>query len=201
MRRNMEIFTNNLVKDNPVLRLVLGICPVLPLTKWVQPSLFLGLIITFILIISNIFSDLLRKVVPIQGRIPVYVLILAGLTSIIDLLLQAYFPEIQASLGIYLSMSVAVCMILGKPHSIQREKSLFYTSLDGFFIGLSFTITVTLMATIREILGFGTFFNKTLFSEEIQPFTLMVTPVGGFFVFSFLLALVSAISTPNTHST
>ncbi len=196
MNRNMEILTNGLVKENPVLRLVLGTCPALAVTSSAMNGLGMGAAATFVLICSNIVISLLRKVIPAQVRIPAYITIIAGFVSVVQMVVKAEMPALDQSLGVFLPLIVVNCVILGRAEMFASKNSVFHSALDGVGMGIGFTITLTLMGAIREITGAGTCFGMQVLPDYIQPFTIMTSAPGGFFVFGLLMAGATALSTP-----
>lgn len=196
MNQNMEILTNGLVKENPVLKLVLGTCPALAVTSMASNGLGMGAAATFVLVCSNIVISMLRKIIPGQVRIPAYITIIAGFVTIVQMLVKAYFPDLDKSLGVFLPLIVVNCVILGRAEMFASKNTVFHSALDGIGMGLGFTITLTLMGAIREITGAGTCFGVQVLPESIEPFTIMTSAPGGFFVFGLLMAVVAAMTAP-----
>ncbi len=196
MERNMEIITNSLVKENPVLTLVLGTCPTLAVTYLAKNGLGMGLALFVTLLCANISIAILSKFLPATVRAPAYVTIIAGLVTVIQMLVKAYFPNWDKELGIFLPMIVVNCLILGGPLLSLSELRLKTALLNAGTMGFGFTVILTLMGVIREIIGAGTCFGYRVLPDFIQPFTIMTSAPGGFFVFGLLIAALAAFTAP-----
>ena len=192
--KKIQIFTNGLVKENPVLRLVLGTCPTLALTTAVSNAFGMGFAATFVLICSNIAISALRKVIPEQVRLPAYITVIATFVTIVQNLVKAFLPDLDAALGVYLPLIVVNCIILGRAEMFASKNGVVDSALDGLGMGLGFTLTLLLMSTIREVLGAGTWYGIKIIPESIDRFTFMTSPAGGFFVFGCLIALVAKLT-------
>ena len=198
----LKILTNGFLNENPVLRLVLGTCPTLAVTSMASNGIGMGLAATFVLICSNIVISALRKIIPDQVRIPCYITVIAGFVSVVQMLVKAYVPDLDKSLGVYLPLIVVNCIILGRAEMFASKNSVIDSALDGLGMGIGFTITLVIMGSIREILGSGTWmsglgslipalgadFAIQVIPESIDPFTIMTSAPGGFFVFGVLMA-------------
>ena len=191
----LKILTDGLVKENPVLRLVLGTCPTLALTTAVSNAFGMGFAATFVLVCSNIAISALRKVIPGQVRLPAYITVIATFVTIVQNLVKAYFPDLDAALGVYLPLIVVNCIILGRAEMFAPKNGVVDSALDGVGMGLGFTLALLLMSTIREVLGAGTWYGIQIIPESIDRFTFMTSPAGGFFTFGLLMALVVFIET------
>lgn len=196
MSKRIEILTNGFIKENPVLRLVLGTCPALAVTTMAENGLGMGLAATFVLICSNIVISALRKVIPNQVRIPAYITIIAGFVTVVQMLVKAYLSDLDKSLGVFLPLIVVNCIILGRAEMFASKNSIADSALDGVGMGIGFTIVLTIMGAIREILGAGTLFGMQIMPESIDPFTIMASAPGGFFVFGCMMAAATYMSTP-----
>ncbi len=192
MRKKFKLITNGLFKENPVLRLVLGTCPTLAISVSALGGLGMGLAATFVLICSNMAISALRKVIPDKVRIPAYITLIAGFVTIIQLLIQAYSPALNEMLGIYLPLIVVNCIILGRAEMFASKNPVFDSALDGLGMGLGFTLTLTIMGVVRELLGAGTVFGTRVFPSE-YAFKIMTMSPGGFFTFGCMIALLTAI--------
>ena len=192
--KKIQIFTNGLVKENPVLRLVLGTCPTLAVTTAVSNGIGMGIAATFVLFCSNIAISAVRKVIPDKVRLPAYITVIATFVTIVQMLVKAFVPALDESLGVFLPLIVVNCIILGRAEMFASKNGVLDSALDGLGMGLGFTATLLVMASIREILGAGTFFGMRLLPEE-NCITMMGTPPGGFFTFGVLMALVVFIET------
>ncbi|MGI6577015.1 MAG: electron transport complex subunit RsxE [Eubacteriales bacterium] len=194
MREILKQFKDGIWDQNPIMVLVLGMCATLATSTSVVNAMGMGISTTIVLICSNIVISLLRKVIPNQIRIASYVVIIAGFVSAVDMLLQAYFPDISESLGIFIPLIVVNCIILARAEAFASKNGVLRSAVDGLSMGLGFIFTLLLMSIIREILGNGTLLSGTplelnlTFGGKIKPASLMVMPVGGFLTLGFLLA-------------
>ena len=200
--RKMHILTNGILNENPVLRLVLGTCPTLAVTSMASNGIGMGLAATFVLLCSNVVISLLRKVIPDQVRIPCYITVIAGFVSVVQMLVKAFVPDLDSALGVYLPLIVVNCIILGRAEMFASKNNVLDSALDGIGMGIGFTCTLVVMGSIREILGAGTWmsglgslipalgadFAIQVIPESIDPFTIMTSAPGGFFVFGVLMA-------------
>lgn len=190
MSNKLKTFTNGIIKENPVLVLVLGTCPAIATSTSVLNALGMGLAATFVLLGSNIVISLLRNIIPNKVRIPCFIVVIAGFVSVVQLLLQAYAQSLYQSLGIFLPLIVVNCIILGRAEMFASKNNVLDSALDGLGMGLGFTLALFCMATIREILGSGTWLGIQIIPKSIPNFTLMTSAPGGFFTFGCLMALV-----------
>lgn len=190
----LSTFTNGLVKENPVLRLVLGTCPTLAVTTAAINGIGMGVAATLVLICSNVVISLLRNVIPAKVRIPAYITIIAGFVSVVQMLVKAYLPAIDKSLGIYLPLIVVNCIILGRAEMFASKNAPLISAIDGLGMGVGFTAILTLMGAIRELLGAGMLFGITITADAIAPMTIFLLPPGGFFVFGMLVAASNALA-------
>lgn len=186
-------FTKGLVKENPTLRLVLGTCPTLAVTTAAMNGLGMGLAAAFVLVCSNIVISLLRKVIPDKVRLPAFIVVIAGFTTIVQMLVKAYLPAIDKALGIYLPLIVVNCIILGRAEAFASKNSVGLSALDGLGMGAGFTAALVAMGGIREFFGNGTLFGWPD-GGLIPPITIFVLPAGGFFVFGLLIWLTNKLS-------
>ena len=191
--KKLQIILNGLIKENPVLVLVLGTCPTLATSTSVKNAVGMGLAATFVLIGSNIVISLLKKVIPDKVRIPCYIVVIATFVTIVSMLLQAFVEPIYTALGIFLPLIVVNCIILGRAEMFASKNSVFDSLLDGIGMGLGFTLALFLMASVREIIGSGTWLGMQLYSG-VQPMSILTLAPGGFFVFGCLVALVNYIT-------
>lgn len=192
MKTNYKnIAVDGLVKNNPTLKLVLGTCPTLALTTMAMNGIGMGLAVTLVLICSNAIISLLRNIIPNKVRIPAFVLIIASFVTIVRLLLDKLLPDIYESLGIYLPLIVVNCIILARAESFASKNSLLPSIADGLFMGLGFTIALTLMGAFREILGSGMIFGIKLFDFSIAFFA---SSAGAFFTYGLFIATFAFVS-------
>ncbi len=192
MKTNFKkIALDGVVTSNPTLKLVLGTCPTLALTTMAMNGIGMGAAVTFVLICSNLLISLLRKVIPSQVRIPAFVLIIATFVTIVRLLLDKLLPDIYESLGLYLPLIVVNCIILARAESFASKNSPIASMADGLFMGIGFTLALTLMGAFREILGNGTVFGIKLWNFQIGFFS---SSAGAFFTYGLFIALFSLVS-------
>ena len=194
MKNNFKIFTNGLLKENPTLRLVLGTCPTLAITTAAINGIGMGLAATLVLVCSNVVIATLRNVIPDKVRIPAFITIIAGFVSVVQMLVKAFTPSLDAALGIYLPLIVVNCIILGRAEAFASKNPVLPSLLDGLGMGLGFTAVITIMGAIREILGAGTLFSLPVTSKFISPMIVFLLPPGGFFVFGILVAVSNSIA-------
>lgn len=190
--KNLSVFTNGLLKENPVLRLVLGTCPTLAITTAAINGIGMGVAATAVLVCSNAVISLLRNIIPDKVRIPAYITVIAGFVSVVQMLVKAFAPSIDASLGIYLPLIVVNCIILARAEMFASKNSVLPSVLDGLGMGIGFTAVITLMGAIRELLGAGTIFSLPVTAKFISPMIVFLLPPGGFFVFGMLVATMSS---------
>lgn len=190
MKNNkMKLLTNGLLKENPVLRLVLGTCPTLAVTTLAFNGLGMGLAATFVLLGSNVAISAMRKIIPDKVRIPAYITIIAGFVTVVQMLVKAFMPALDSALGIFLPLIVVNCIILGRAEMFASKNNVIDSALDGIGMGIGFTFTLTLMGTIRELLGAGTVFGFAVTKNFIEPMSFFTSAPGGFFIFGCLMAL------------
>ncbi|MBP1048255.1 electron transport complex subunit E [Enterococcus sp. BWM-S5] len=190
----LSIFTKGIIVENPVLRLVLGTCPALAVTTSAMNGLGMGAAATVVLLGSNVAISSLRKLIPDRVRIPAFITIIAGFVTVVQLLIKALAPALDATLGIYLPLIVVNCIILGRAEAYAKNNPVLHSALDGLGMGVGFTLALLLMGGIRELLGSGTILGIAVTSEFITPMTVMLLPPGGFFVFGMLIMLVNKLS-------
>lgn len=192
--KRLSVFLNGIVKENPVLVLVLGTCPTLATTTSVKGAVSMGIAATLVLIASNAAISLMRNVIPDKVRIPCYIVIIAGFVTVVQMLLHAYLPEIYDMLGVYLALIVVNCIILGRAEMFASKNPVLESSLDGAGMGLGFTLALFVMATIREVLGGGTFFGFEIPILCEYNLPILKKQPGGFFVFGCLIAAVNKLT-------
>ena len=190
-RSYLKEFTKGIIRENPVLCLVLGTCPTLAVTTGAINAIGMGAAATVVLIMSNMIISLLRKVIPDKVRIPAYITIIAAFVTIVQMVVKAFFPEINAALGIYLPLIVVNCIILGRAEMFASKNPVLPSILDGLGMGIGFTAALLCMGIIRELLGSGSLFGVTVLPFKILIFIL---PPGGFFVFGILIAIANRLN-------
>ena len=193
MAKYVQTFTKGLIRENPVLRLVLGTCPTLAVTTAAMNGLGMGAAAAFVLVCSNIVISLLRHVIPDKVRLPSYIVVIAGFTTIVQMLVKAYLPSIDQALGIYLPLIVVNCIILGRAEAFASKNSVGLSALDGLGMGAGFTAALIVMGGLREFLGSGTIFGWPD-GGMIPPITIFVLPAGGYFIFGMLIWLTNRLS-------
>ena len=198
-QNKLSIVTNGLIKENPVLRLVLGTCPTLAVSTAVSNALGMGAAATFVLICSNVVISALRKVIPDKVHLPCYITIIAGFVTLVQMIVKAYAPALDAALGVYLPLIVVNCIILGRAEMFACKNTVVDSALDGLGMGLGFTLALTAMATLREIIGSGSWLGFTIVPESIDRLTIMTSAPGGFFCFGFLMAMVVLYETKTNN--
>jgi len=187
-------FKKGLWQEIPPFRLVLGMCPALAVTNSVENGIAMGLAATFVLLCSNISVSLIKRIVPREVRIATYIVIIAMYVTVADMFLAAMFPPISKALGPYVPLIVVNCVILGRAEGFAQKHPLTPSIMDALGIGIGFTLSLALMGSIRELLGFGSILNIKLLGDWFEPWIVMILPAGAFFVFGFLVALVNYLS-------
>ena len=185
----LSILTKGFFKENPTLILVLGCCPTLAVTTSVTNALGMGAATTFVLLMSNMLISALKNVIPDKVRIPSYIVIIATFVSMIDLLIQGFLPSLSASLGVFIPLIVVNCIVLGRAEAFANKNSVVDSILDGLGMGIGFTIALTLIGGIREILGAGSFLGYQFIPSEYNMLIFVLAP-GAFIVFGFVMAAV-----------
>ena len=189
----LKEFTKGIIKENPVLCLVLGTCPTLAVTTSASNAIGMGVAATLVLLCSNVAISLLRKVIPSTVRIPAYITLIAAFVTVVQMLVKAYAPSIDESLGIFLPLIVVNCIILGRAEMFASKNRVLPSALDALGMGVGFTATLLLMGMIRELFGAGTLFGVTVMPSFFTPITIFILPAGGFFVFGLLIALANRL--------
>ncbi len=183
---------DGLLTQNPVLVQLLGMCSTLAITTTVSNGIGMGLSVTIILTLSNIFISLLRRIIPEQVRIACYIVVIAGFVTMVDLLLQAFFPDIAESLGVFIPLIVVNCIILARAESFASKSKPLPAAIDGICQGLGYTMILLVMSAIRELLGAGTLNGSRIFPAEYAA-NMLALPVGGFLTLGCLIALMQYI--------
>lgn len=192
-QKKLSILLRGLIAENPVLVLVLGTCPTLAQTGSVIAALSMGIAATVVLVCSNVVISALRKIIPDTVRIPCYIVVIAGFVTIVQLLMHAYLPDLYEMMGVYLALIVVNCIILGRAEMFARKNNVIDSALDGLGMGLGFLLALVAMATIREVLGAGSFAGIKI--PFLQDYTLPILTMapGGFLVFGILIAVINKI--------
>lgn len=187
-------FSKGIIRENPVLRLVLGCCATLAVTTAAGNAIGMGLATTFVLVCSNAVISLLRNVIPNKVRIPAFITIIAGFVTVVQLFIKAFSPALDTALGVYLPLIVVNCIILGRAEMFASKNRVLPSVLDGLGMGVGFTAAMLCMGIIRELLGAGTVFGLPILSGFMEPIIIFLLPPGGFFVFGMLVALAGKLS-------
>ena len=189
-----KVFTAGIIRENPVLRLVLGCCSALAVTTTVSGAVGMGLAMTFVLVCSNIVISALRKVIPAKVHLPCYIVIIATFVTVVQMVLQALVPDLYKALGVYLALIVVNCIILGRAEMYASKHGVVDSAIDGAGMGIGFTLAICAMAAIRETLGCGTFCGLPVPWFHENPIGILTMAPGGFFVFGCMIALINKIS-------
>ncbi|OGD73905.1 MAG: electron transport complex subunit RsxE [Candidatus Coatesbacteria bacterium RBG_13_66_14] len=180
-------FTKGFFRENPVFVIALGLCPTLATSSLVEKGLGMGMAATFVLVCSNVIIALIRKLVPSRIRIPIFIVVIAAFVVIVELAMKAYLPPLSESLGIFIPLIVVNCIILGRAEAYAQKNNVSRSFMDGLGMGLGFTFALLVIATIREVLGFGTFLGLPVFGSDFEPATIMILSPGGFITIGFLM--------------
>lgn len=192
MKKYINLFTNGLLKENPLLTLMIGLCSSLAVTTAVVNGIGMGLAMTFVLVMSEILISALRKIIPNSIRIPIFIIIIATFTTIVDLLMKAYTPDLSRSMGVFIPLIVVNCIIMGRVESFAYKNKVGEAIADALGMGLGYTWVLVGISIIRELLGAGKFFGLSLIPEEYTIGFFARSP-GGFFVFACFIAINLAI--------
>ena len=192
MNKNVERLYNGIVKENPTFILMLGMCPTLAVTTSATNAIGMGLSTMVVLIISNFVISLFRKLIPDEVRLPAYIVIVASFVTVVQLVMQAYFVEINKSLGVYIPLIVVNCIILGRAEAYASKNDPIPSIFDGLGMGLGFTLGLFLLGAFRELLGAGSVFGIRLLPESFGM-TIFIQPPGAFLVFALIIAVMNAI--------
>jgi len=189
---------NGIIKENPIFVQLLGMCPTLAVTTSALNGLGMGLATTTVLIGSNIVIASLRKLIPNKIRIPVFIVVIATFVTLIDMFMHAYALELYKSLGLFIPLIVVNCLILGRAESYASKNSVVPSIFDAVGMGIGFTIALTVLGMVRELLGSGSLFGATIFGGSFEPALIMILPPGAFLALGFLIGLVNFISKKRT---
>jgi len=184
-------FTKGLWEEIPPFRLVLGLCPTLAVTKSVQNGIGMGIATTFVLVFSNLLVSLLRNVIPAKIRIACFIIIIATFVTVVELLMQAFAYPLYLQLGIFIPLIVVNCIVLGRSEAFASKNKTVPAIADGLGIGVGFTLSLSVLGAVREVLGEGTFYGMQVFGPSFEPFTFMVEAPGAFVCLGLLLCLMN----------
>ncbi len=184
-------FIKGIYKENPIFRIVLGMCPTLAVSTSVQNGVGMGIAASFVLLVSNIIISLFRNLIPDKIRIPCYIVIIAGAVTIVEMVMAAYAPELYRNLGIFVPLIVVNCIILGRAEAFANKNSLMDSVADALGMGLGFTLALVVLAAIRELLGAGTLMGINILGENYNPMLVMILPPGAFITLGLLLGWIN----------
>lgn len=193
-KSKLSVLTNGILKENPVLVLILGTCPTLATTTTVDGAFGMGIAALIVLVCSNVFISLLRKVIPESMRIPCYIVIIAGFVTIVKMMVQALLPELYVTLGVYLDLITVNCIILGRAEMFAGKNPVVSSALDGIGMGIGFTIALTAMATIREVFGAASFAGIPISLLQDYKIEFLTKAPGGLLVYGLLIALIYVVT-------
>ncbi|MBR3021980.1 MAG: electron transport complex subunit E [Bacteroidaceae bacterium] len=189
---NLKVFLNGIIKENPTFVLLLGMCPTLGTTSSALNGMSMGLATTFVLVCSNIVISLLRNLIPDKVHIPAYIVVIASFVTALQMLMQAYLPELYATLGLFIPLIVVNCIILGRAEAFAAKNGPLPSFFDGLGMGLGFTLALTVLGALRELLGTGAIFGFTLLPASTNMLVFVLAP-GAFLTLGFLIALFNLI--------
>ena len=188
-----QVFFNGIIPENPTFRLVLGTCPTLAVTSSALNGMGMGAAATFVLVCSNIAISLLRKFIPDQVRIPAFIVVICTFVTMVQLLMQAFLPSLNESLGIFIPLIVVNCIILARAEAFASKNTPIASAADGLGMGIGFTLALTLMGSIRDLIGNGSVFGVNVLGASYEPMLLIVLASGGFLTFGLLLGVFNLI--------
>ena len=187
-----KVFINGIIKENPTFGLLLGMCPTLGTTSSALNGMSMGLATLAVLVFSNFIISLIKDLIPDMVRIPSFIVVIASLVTILQMCLQAYLPSVYSSLGLFIPLIVVNCIILGRAEAFAAKNSPLHSIFDGLGMGLGFTLSLTLLGAVRELLGTGRIFSLTVFPEQYGALIFVLAP-GAFIALGFLIALVNKL--------
>ena len=197
MNKYLERIYNGVVKENPTFVLMLGMCPTLAVSTAAINGLGMGISTTAVLILSNVVISALRKVIPDEVRLPAYIVVVATLVTITELLIEAYLPSLYSALGIYIPLIVVNCIILGRAEAYANKNSVPLAAFDGIGMGLGFTIALPILGFIRELLGAGTVFGHNVLPQGVEPIGIFINAPGAFLVLAIMIMVLNAFGIKN----
>jgi electron transport complex protein RnfE len=189
----MQEFTKGLWAEVPPYRLVLGLCPTLAMTKGVDTGLGMGIAVTFVLVCSNMLISLLRKVIPKDVRIACFIIVIATFVIVVELLMQAFTYPLFLQMGIFIPLIVVNCILLGRAEAFAAKNGVIASFADGLGMGIGYTISLIILAAIREVFGNGTFYNIPVFGPSFKPFAFMITAPGAFVCLGLMLCIMNML--------
>ena len=197
MNKYVERLYNGVIKENPTFVLMLGMCPTLAVTSSAINGLGMGLSTLVVLVFSNLLISLFRKVIPNGVRMPAYIVIVASLVTVVQFLMQAYLPSLSKALGVYIPLIVVNCIILGRAEAYASKNPPLLSAMDGLGMGLGFTVSLSIIGFIRELLGAGTVFGVQVMPAAYKPIAIFIKAPGAFLVLAFLVIIMNALKIKN----
>lgn len=191
-------FLKGIIKDNPVFVMLLGMCPALGVTTTAFNGLGMGIATLFVLLMSNVVVSLIKSQIPAKVRIPAFIIIIASFVTIVEMVLEAYIPFLYEQLGIFIPLIVVNCLILGRAEAFASKNSLFSSAVDAIGMGIGFTIALTALGAVREILGSGSLFDFRMVSEDASTLILFILPPGAFIALAYLSVVFNRIATKSS---
>lgn len=192
-KTSIENLTRGIIKENPTFVMLLGMCPTLGVTTSAINGLGMGLATMFVLILSNMAISSVKKLIPDIIRIPSFIVIIASFVTMLEMVMQAYLPLLYSALGIYIPLIVVNCIILGRAEAFASKNTIFQSLLDAIGMGIGFTLALTILGSVREILGNGTLFGFTIFGEVSNPILLFIMPPGAFLALASIIIVVNKL--------
>jgi electron transport complex protein RnfE len=189
MKRLIRIFLDGIVKENPLLMLMIGLCSALAVTTSTANGIGMGIAMTFVLLASEVVISLFRKLIPDSVRMPIFIIVIAAFTTIIDYLLKAYFPDLSKSMGVFIPLIVVNCIIMGRVEAFASKRPVLDVVFDSFGMGLGYTWVLVGIAALREVLGSGTLLGFPVLPASFPPILFFTLPAGGFLVFALFISL------------
>ena len=189
--------TRGIIRENPIFVMMLGMCPTLGVTTSAFNGLGMGIATLFVLLLSNCAISLVKNIIPEKVRIPCYIVIAATFVTIVDLLMAAYLPDLHATLGIFIPLIVVNCLILGRAEAFASKNTVFQSALDAIGMGLGFTLALTLLGLVREVLGSGSIFGWSFVEEGAETMLMFIMPPGAFLALAGLIILVNQLKGAN----
>ncbi|MCE5178886.1 MAG: electron transport complex subunit E [Porphyromonadaceae bacterium] len=192
MNNNLKVLINGVIKENPIFVLLLGMCPTLATTSSAINGMSMGLATMFVLICSNMVISMLKNVIPDMVRIPAYIVVIATFVTIIEMVMNAYVPALADSLGIFIPLIVVNCIVLGRAEAFASKNGVFASIFDGAGMGLGFTLSLTVLGAVRELMGTGKIFSMTIYPEQYGSLLFVLAP-GAFIVLGYLIAIFNKL--------
>lgn len=193
MKRLLKIFFNGLIVENPLFVIMIGLCSSMAVTTTVANGIGMGIALTFVLVMSELIISACRKLIPDSIRMPIFLVIIAAFTTIMDLTMQAYFPALSKSMGVYIPLVVVNCIVMGRVEAFSSKQPVIDSVFDGLGMGIGYTWVLLALSTVREILGNGTWLGFQVLPASFQPMIFFILPPGGFLVFAMWMAASNSL--------